>query len=80
MTGMTIKAYDIISDFSPENLAVTVRLKLEEGWQPFGAPFLQQGGVFQAIVQGDNHLDEISAAVSEIATRIDSLETTIGRK
>ncbi len=42
--------YELVSAGTSEQLAEKVNEKIDEGWQPFGSPFIHGGNILQAMV------------------------------
>jgi hypothetical protein len=43
--------YGLIGGSTPTQTALQVREKMDEGWQPYGAPFSHQGDIVQAVIR-----------------------------
>jgi hypothetical protein len=48
-----ITAYRLLSYNLPHNLEETINNYIEQGWQPFGSPFVDGDHYYQAIVQSE---------------------------
>lgn len=46
-----ITAYRLLSYNLPHNLEETINNYIQQGWQPFGSPFIDGDHYYQAIVQ-----------------------------
>lgn len=48
-----ITAYRLLSYNLPHNLEETINNYIQQGWQPFGSPFVDGDHYYQAIVQNE---------------------------